>query len=140
MSANEIILTESQNAELDNLADMYFEAVSECNSATAKKDAFNCMLKDMLKEYGVSKYVSTNGISLSVSSRPNIKWDEDKLLAFCKTLNVDGLVKTKEYVDMDALESAIYNSDIQAEQLKPFQIVKPDIITLRCTQKQKLNE
>ena len=44
------------------------------------------------------------------------------------------LVKTKKYVDMDALESAIYNGRVQAESLKPYQIVKPDIVTLKLTQ------
>jgi hypothetical protein len=136
MTNEEIILTESQELEIDSISEMYNEALNEYKSAEAKKEAFNSMLKQTLKDYGLTKYTSKSGISISVTSKPNIKWDEDKLLKFCKESNIADLVKTKEYVDMDALESAIYNDKIKAEDLKPFQIVKPDIVTLRCTQKE----
>ena len=49
-------------------------------------------------------------------------------------------MQTKEYVDMEKLESLLYNGTIQAESLKQFQVVKPDIVTLRCTQKKILTE
>lgn len=136
MKDEEIILTESQELEIDGISEMYNDALNEYKSAEAKKDAFSSILKQTLKDYGLAKYTSKSGISISVTSRPNIKWDEDKLLKFCMESDVDGLVKTKEYVDMDALESAVYNNKIKAEDLKKFQIVKPDIVTLRCTQKE----
>lgn len=140
MKKDEIILTDEQKQELNNLSIMYKEASDEYSSAEAKKNAINSMVKAAMKDFGVSKFVSDSGISLSITSRPNIKWDEDKLLAFCKESDVSGLVKTKEYVDMDVLESALYNGAIKPDQLKPLQEVKPDIITLRCSQKKLLTE
>jgi hypothetical protein len=134
MTNEQIILTEDQKTLLNRTIDQYRVAQDEYASSEAKRNAINSTLKFMLNDYGISKYESDDGSKLSMSSRPNVKWDEDKLLAYCETLNVDGLVKTKKYVDMDALESAIYNGRVQAESLKPYQIVKPDIVTLKLTQ------
>lgn len=133
-------LTESQKQELDNVSEMYFDALNEFKSAEAKKEAFNCMLKETMSDCGISKYSSTSGLSVSIRTRPNVKWDEEGLLKFIKTLNIDGVVKTKEYVDMDALENALYHGTITAEQLKKFQDVKPDTVYLTIKQKEKLNE
>ena len=49
-------------------------------------------------------------------------------------------MKTKEYVDMTVLEESMYRDNSLKDKLKEVQIVKPDIITLRCTQKKQLNE
>ena len=134
MTNEQIILTEDQKTLLNRTIDQYRVAQDEYASSEAKRNAINSTLKFMLSDYGISKYEADDGSKLSMSSRPNVKWDEDKLLAYCETLNVDGLVKTKKYVDMGALESAIYNGRVQAESLKPYQIVKPDIVTLKLTQ------
>ena len=140
MIMDEIILTQEQQAQLDELSMQYKQASDEFACYEAKKSALNLVIKNLLESFGVTKYSSPNGLSLNVSKRPNIKWDEEKLLAFCRTLGIAGLIKTREYVDMEALESAIYRGQVQAESLKPFQIVKPDIVTLKLTQKKTLNE
>lgn len=45
-------------------------------------------------------------------------FDEDKLLGIVKELGfADKLIKTREYVDMDALEEAIYNGEITQDML-----------------------
>lgn len=139
MSA-EIVLTQDQKDELNRLAKKYNESLSTYKSYEAQKNADNLVLKSVMSAYGVSKYMSDDGVKISVSTRPNISWKEDDLLDYCKTLDIDGLVKTKEYVDMQALEDAIYRNEINPENLKKFQIVKPDIVVLKCEQKEKLNE
>lgn len=137
---DEIILTEDQKEQLNELSEQYKEASDNLKSYEAKEKALKSILKETLKDFGVTKYVSNSGISLSVSSRPNVSFDENLLLDYCKKLNIPGLVQTKEYVDMEKLESLLYNGTIQAESLKQFQVVKPDIVTLRCTQKKILTE
>lgn len=137
---DEIILTEDQKEQLNELSEQYKEASDSLKSYEAKEKALKSILKETLKDFGVTKYVSNSGISLSVSSRPNVSFDENLLLDYCKKLNIPGLVQTKEYVDMEKLESLLYNGMIQAESLKQFQVVKPDIVTLRCTQKKILTE
>ena len=98
------ILSDDQRKELDLLASQYQEASDEMTMAKTKRDSLNSVLKTIMESYNVKKYVSSDNILLSVSTRPNISFDEDKLLAYCQTLDVEGLVKTKQYVDMDVLE------------------------------------
>ena len=134
---NDVILTEDQKENLDTLVKSYTQAIEEYNVSEAKKNAFNLSIKETLKDYGITKYLSSNGFSIGISTRQNIKWNENALLYYCKTLNIDGLVKTKEYVDMDILEAAIYNNKIDVSSLKKFQIVKPDVVTLTCKESKK---
>ena len=136
----EIILTKDQKDQLDELTAEYDEINIKLKSLEAKQKALNSVIKSTMTDFGVTKYVSKNNVSLSISSRPNVSFDEDKLLALCKTINRDGLVKTKEYVDMNVLESCCYNDKKLVEDLKTCQIVKPDIVTLKCTQKKPLKE
>lgn len=140
MKKEEIILTDEQKQQLDEMAEQYIEAQAEFESAESKKNSINLIIKQMLSSFGVTKYVSESGITLGITTKHNIKWDEDRLIAYCRGCGVDGIIKTKEYVDMDALESAIYRNEILPESLKPMQIVKPDIVTLRCSKKKQLNE
>lgn len=136
----DVILTKEQLDELNLFASQYITACEESATADANKKAVNAIIKNLLTEYGVSKFVTEDGIKFSMSVQHKVSFDEVKLLSFCKTLNIPGLVKTQEYVDMEVLESAIYNHKIEAESLKPYQVTKPDVVTLKYTQKKKLNE
>ena len=141
MTEEQIILTEEQKKLLTNLMKQYAEASDEFDVIEAKKKSLNAMIKQLMDDYKVSKFASKEtGLSISVSRRPNVGWKEEDLIAFCESTEVPGLIKTKKYVDMEALESAIYTGKVLAESLKPFQVLKPDTVTLRLTQKKPLNE
>lgn len=142
MTTETIVLSEEQKVMLDNLAKQYQEACDEYTTAEGKKKAFGDMLKSTLADFGVSKYSSDAlGLSLSVSTRKNVSYNEDVLLGILKgTEFANKTIKTKEYVDMEALESEMYHGNIKPELIKESLIVKPDIVTLRCTKKKTLNE
>ena len=142
MKKEEIILTEDEKQQLNELAEEYFEVCAEFKSIDAKKKALGSVIKATMETFGVSKYISDESISLSVSRRKNVSFDEDLLLSECKDFNIDNLIKTKEYVDMEVLESALYNESNSGfkEAVKKCEIVKPDTVELRCTKKQTLNE
>lgn len=140
MTNEEVILTKEQQDELDDLARQYQEASDMENAAKTRKSSLNSMLKMLMNTYNVNKYVSSDNISLNVSTRPNICFDEDKLLAYCKGLGIDGLVKQKEYVDMEVLESLLYHDKVSKKDIAECKIQKPDIVTLTCKQKKPLNE
>ena len=140
MIKEEVLLTDSERETLSVLAEQYHTATSEFNAADAKKKALNSVVKSTLAEYGVTKFVSDSGITLSVSHKQNVSYDEEVLLKRIKDLGVDGIIKTKEYIDFDALESALYHNKLSKDDIKEGIIVKPDIVTLNCRQKQKLNE
>lgn len=137
---SEVILTPEEKDSLETLCEDYNTACEEATSYDNKKKALNTYIKQTMSDYGITKFVSSKGISLSVSSRPNVSWNEDALTAYCDSLNIPDLVKTKKYVDFDVLESLLYNGVIKPEQIKEFRNEKPDIVTLKCTQKKVLNE
>ena len=58
--------------------------------------------------------------------------NEDKLLETIKKLDRPDLIKTKEYVDMDLLEKALYNNEIDAKELDSCVTTK-EIITLKVS-------
>ena len=136
----EVLLTDSEKETLELLASQYDEAVSEYNASEAKKKALNGILKNTMADFGVTKFTSSSGISLSVSTTPNVSYDEDVLLRIIKKLGVPGIIKTKEYVDIEAMESALYHNTIQKDDIKEGIIVKPDTIKLNCRKKKILNE
>lgn len=140
MSSENIILTLEEKQSLESLCEEYNEACEEATSYDNKKKALNSYIKQTMSDFGLTKFVSSTGISLSVSTRPNVCWDEDSLLAYCDTLNYPDLIKTKKYVDFEVLESLIYNGSINPEDLKQFREEKPDVVTLKCTKKKLLNE
>ena len=129
-----------QNEVAQGLARKDLSQIDRYKELEAKKNALNSVLKTMFETYGVSKYTSSDDISITISKKPNVSFDEVKLLHYCKGLSIDGLVKQKEYVDMTVLEESIYRDASIKESIKGFKIVKPDTVTLRCTQKKKLNE
>ena len=137
----EPILTQTQRQMMEQLFAQYQQACEEFNVAEAKKKALNGVIKQMFSDMGVTKFYSESlKATMSVSTRPNISWDENALLCYCKTLSVPGLVKQKDYVDMECLESCLYRGEVEAKKIKQFQNQKPDIVTLKVTQKQKLTE
>ena len=135
----EVVLTDDIKAVLDEAAKKYYETNTQYKSLEATKNVYNKMLKELFEEYGLDKYVASDGTKVSVSTTNKPVFNEDKLLDYIKSTGVEGVVKTKEYVDMEALENAIYHGTIDASALAPF---KEDKITttLRCTRPQVLKE
>lgn len=145
MTKNEIILTEEEKQILANLAQKYDEVCAAYKTAEAEKKTYGDMLKQLMKEYGITKFKDENiGLSLSMSTRSNVSYDEASLIRILKqTEKGGGVVKTKEYVDMEALEAGLYRGEISPDLVKPSLVVKPDIVSLTCKQikpKQLLTE
>lgn len=103
---------------------------------TKKCKAENDEIKDIMSEEGVD--IMTAGgykVTYSVSTRQTM--NEDKLLALLqdKVTADSNIIKTKKYVDMDALETAIYNGAIPKEVLIEMDNCrdKKEVVTLRIS-------
>ena len=101
----------------------------------AKKDA--SPLAEQIKEYalknGLDKIKSDNW-QANISVTPKQDFNELQAIEIIKK-NLGGellasVVKTKEYIDEDALEKAIYNGDIDAKLLAPCTIEKEPTVKL----------
>jgi len=110
-------------------------------------DNQNKEIKSLMESNNLKKFESDNyKVSYSVSTRDTI--DEELLLSEAKTFTIVdgvelksaqevGLIKTKEYVDMDVLESLMYKGGISEEDLMKVDKCREtkEVITLRVSKK-----
>lgn len=101
---------------LDTLIPMYATNKSELDSYKKLCDLQNTQIKElMVNEDLTEKTVGDWTAKYSVTTRES--FNEDKLLQVCQIAGIKEVIKTKEYIDMEALESAIYNGKISEELL-----------------------
>ena len=91
------------------------------------------VIKDILEDLIMSGVSIANEIELqdydvedlkaTLKTVEITKFDEDILLEIIKPLGIEGIIKTREYVDMDALETAIYKGMLDAKILEKSRII-----------------
>lgn len=117
--------------QLNELIPKYSMNKTELDSYKKICDRDNAIIKELMKEEDIQLYnCGTHTAKMSVQTRQSM--DENKLLETIKSLNRPDLIKTKEYVDMDLLEKAIYNEEINASELNSCMITKK-VTTLKVT-------
>jgi hypothetical protein len=130
---------------LDELIPRYVSNKQELDDYKKICDKENAEIKEImsqskLPEYEVDGYVA----KYSVSKRETL--NEDKLIELLKSSDIDGgynqFIKTKEYVDMDALEKAIYNDVINSDTIIAMDKCKEvkEVTTLRVSKLKKSKE
>ena len=125
--------------ELGELIEQYGLNKTEFDSYKEICDNENKQIKSIMKDESLKNYESENfRVSYSVSERTS--FDEDKMIAVIKSYNLPdslGLIKTREYIDEDALEASIYSGlipDDVLEKIKGCMTVK-EVETVRLTKK-----
>ena len=73
-------------------------------------------IKIALGELGQSEY-STHGYKVKLTKRTTQQLDEDGMIEFLLSNGIKDCVKTKYYLDSEALEKAIYNGDIPSDKI-----------------------
>lgn len=123
---------------IDNLAQEKAQKTKLEGSIKSATD----FIKNKFKELELEKYTTDNFEAyLKYSNKVDMdEWWVIKILREnCKEEELQGIIKTKEYVDFDALESFIYNGGIDAEKLEPAQSVKTTISLLTKKVKKENN-
>ena len=121
---------------LDELIPTYAENKAMLDDYKKICDSENKQIKELMEEgtYEAGGYKATK----SVSTRDDIK--EDKILAklsddMRECFELNNIIKTKEYIDMDNLESLIYSlnnkRDIESKKIKDELIELLDSCTER---------
>jgi hypothetical protein len=117
--------------KLSQLLPVYEANKSKMDSYKKLVDKDNKEIKSIMLGAGLREFVVDDiKASCSVSERED--FIEEALIAKLKEMKVRGIVKKKEYVDMDALENAIYNGKIDAAVLADCQ-TKKEVVTLKVT-------
>ena len=116
------VKTNSGSAALKNLMEHVLDLYNlnqDSKSIKAAMDNTKETITTLMKSLEIDK-IEHKGVRCNLTERVNKDINTEKLLEFCKTLNVEGLVKTVEVVDMDALENLIYTKQLDASLIEPF--------------------
>ena len=95
--------------KLDELVPQYALNKGEYDSYKAIVDKEKEQIKDLLLHIGEKKYTA-GGYTVTRSVSVKETWDEDKLLEVAKKHKIP-VIKTKQYVDMQALEDYLYDHE-----------------------------
>jgi chromosome segregation ATPase len=126
---------------LDELIPQY--AIDKSQLDTLKKvcDSENAIIKEQMYNSGVDTHTAGGFVAKrTVSVRETL--NEEKLIDVLRKHNIDGVIKTREYVDMDALESYLYNHEQTNEFASDLASCKTttEVVQLRITKAKKQKE
>lgn len=100
-------------------------------------DELNAAIKETMADKGLNEYDTGNN-RITVSESDRVTTDEDKLLAVVKAYGIDA-VRTREYVDTDALEDYLYKNTVSAELRAALDacMEHKKVVTLRTSKTRK---
>ena len=116
---------------LDELIPEYFDAKEKMDSYKKSCDEMNAQIKAKMTD---SSYTA-NGYTAKITIQKRESFNEVKLIDTLKTLGITDAIKTREYVDMDALEALIYAGNIDNADLTTIGTCKEvkEVVTLKVT-------
>lgn len=121
--------------ELDTLIPQYANNKSELDGYKKICDKENARIKAIMKDFVITNYEAGGyKATYSISERESL--NEEMLLEILGGGARDmGIIKTKEYVDFDALEKAIYDGLLSEETLLEMDKAREvkEVVTLRVT-------
>lgn len=126
---------------LDELIPVYAENKADLDKIEKMCKSQNAEIKKHMEDLGEDEHTAGGyTVKYIVSERESI--NEDRLLEILKKHEIPCVIKTKEYVDMDALESYLYNvvmSDEMAADMASCREVK-EVVQLRISKAKKKKE
>lgn len=122
--------------KLQELIPHYHAVKLEADSYKKLADKDNAAIKEIMLQEKLPEMITPDGLKATCSISQKETFVEDALIEKIKSLGVKGIIKKKEYVDMEALESAIYHGQINAAELASCQ-EKKEVVTLRVTMLKK---
>ena len=120
--------------ELDTLIPQYANNKSELDGYKKICDRENAQIKAIMKDFVITNY-EAGGYKASYVISERESMNEEMLLEIAHNHGISEIVKTKEYIDYDALENAIYNGRISQDILLEMNKAKEikEVVTLRVT-------
>jgi hypothetical protein len=108
---------------LNEVVPRYVKNKEKLNELTKSCDADNKVIKKVLLNSKKNEHSTKKG-SVTISSYDKVSFDENALINVLTDLKLKGIIKTKQYVDMDALERAIVEKKLDAKEISKCQIIK----------------
>lgn len=121
-------------SKLDELIPQYASNKSEMESYKKICDRENAQIKSIMRDMDLSSY-EAGGYKATYSVSERESMNEEMLLEIAHRYGIPDIVKTKEYIDYDALENAIYNEQISQDVLLEMNKAKEskEVVTLRVS-------
>ena len=125
--------------DLSKTIDEYKESKDKENSLKKINGELSENIKSYMHEHNMTT-ADTDNYTATLSRKDSESLNEDLAIEIIKE-NLGGallasVIKTKEYIDEDALEKLIYNGDFDVNKLAKAKIVK-STFTLRVTKKKE---
>lgn len=130
-----------EDSELNDLVPSYYLNKQELDSYKKICDGQNIAIKEAMRSHDVTEF-EAGGYVAKVTVTHKEDMNEDKLLEILRPYAFEGLIKTKEYIDMDVLEKAIYNGQISNDVLVLMDAAKEtrEVTQLRVSKAKKKKE
>lgn len=121
------------NAELKNLVDSYGESKKEENAIVKRNNERNSQIKQLFLDNDISSF-ETDSFIATVSETEKQSLNNELALGILKKElgenELTSVVKTKEYIDEDALEKLVFNGQFDISKLEKA-VDKKIVSTLR---------
>lgn len=115
---NQYIKEPEKQDSLGALVDEYVEIKALADKYSKQAEPLNKKIKSIMIDSELDEAEGDIG-SVRMTTRTSESFDEEKLIDYLKQSGfARGIVRKKEYIDYDALESAIYHEKIAGEDLK----------------------
>lgn len=122
------------NAELKNLIDSYGESKKEENAIVKRNKERNSQIKQLFLDNDISSSFETDSFIATVSQTEKQSLNNELALSILKEElgenELTSVVKTKEYIDEDALEKLVFNGQFDISKLEKA-VDKKIVSTLR---------
>lgn len=109
------------NAELKNLVDSYGESKKEENAIVKRNKEINSQIKQLFLDNDISSF-ETDSFIATVSETEKQSLNNELALGILKEEleenELTSVVKTKEYIDEDALEKLVFNGKFDISKLE----------------------
>lgn len=124
--------------ELDTLIPQYAANKSELEDYKKLCDKENAQIKSIMKDFVITNY-EAGGYKANYIISKRESMNEAKLLEIAHRHNLNSVIKTKEYIDFDALEDIIYKGEVSDEALLEMDKAKEvkEVISLKLTKVKK---
>lgn len=133
----EKILSQSKDERvLNSTIECFYEDKQLADKYKKSAEEYNKEIKQLMSTINTNEFETDSGLIAKLSTQNRESFIDELLLAKIKDLGVPGIIKTKEYVDMDALENQIYLGNIDASKLSNCRETKK-VVTLKVTKKSK---
>ena len=125
-------------ADLKTLVPLYYDNKQNLDFYKKECDAQNAEIKKLMAEKKVKDF-ETDGIIAKYIVQNKESMNEEKLIALLKKKGYSNLIKTREYVDMDELENALYHDAIDKDTVIDMDKCREikEVIQLRVSKKKE---